>query len=130
MAEAIISRRGSNMSGSSESYTPKIEVITTTQVWTVPKAENDTFDVLIFGGGGAGMNGGGGGGGWMNNNTLILGNGATISITIGKGSNTGTGGTTTFGTYLSASGGTAGSTFSGGSGGSGGGGWGNGGRGY
>ena len=98
---------------------------------------NNRYDVRIFGGGGGaswgnGTNGYvcGGGGGWMNNGIFEIPSGESIPITIGAGgiwssmSRATSGGTTTFGTYLSAAGG-GGANCSvnkvGGSGGSGGG---------
>ena len=96
------------------------------QAWEVPISINNMFDVRIFGGGGggsgAGYSGGGGGGGWMNNDTIELTPYSQIPITIGAGGNQErAGGTTSFGLYLSANGGDAGTDYSGGNGGSGGG---------
>ena len=123
MAEAIISRRAKTEVPTVISH--KIALITENTVWTVPWAEDNKFDVRIFGGGGGGYTGstasGGGGGGWMNNAELELNYGDDIIITIGAGGNVqGSGGTTSFGSYLSANGGGAG--LRGGNGGSGGGG--------
>ena len=131
MSEAIISRRGYGPEGKPRLIT---ETIVTNQSWTVPNDIKGNLSVRIFGGGsGAYHNGGlrmwGGGGGWMNNGEISITSGSQISITIGAGGNGGqyqtSGGTTSFGTYLSANGG------SGSSGGSGAGCWTeSGGRGY
>lgn len=107
------------------------EVIAESTNWTVPSNVKDgQISVLIFGGGGSAYHngnahtyGGGGGGGYMNNGIFTLAQGAVIPITIGAGGFGGTGGTTTFGTYLSANGGQMGGYLDGGSGGSGAGGF-------
>ena len=123
MSEAIISRRGRTTNSSSNKILASI-IFVENNVWTVPKAVDQQFDVMIFGGGGgasSNSDGSGGGGGYMNNDTLQLSQGSLVTITLGAGgvsnsSNT-TGGTTSFGTYLSANGGTV---LNGGSGGGGG----------
>lgn len=112
---------------------------------------NNRIYVWIFGGGGGSWatnsedtyNGYsvGGGGGWMNNGEFTITPGTVVHIELGEGgyqisstTNPHSGGTTTFGTYLSANGGGAASASCGGNGGSGGGGGGrlnaSGGRGY
>ena len=91
----------------------KTEIITTNGYFSVPKAKNQEFHVRLFGGGGGagGMSTnskccGGGGGGNMNNSTLILNKLDSVQVSIGKGGSfNGVGGTTAFGTYLSATGG-------------------------
>lgn len=97
--------------------------------WVVPN-HNGYISVRIFGGGGGGGGGeqmrdghnSGGGGGWMNNADLTIANGSSVSITIGKGGkHEQSGGTSSFGTWLSANGGTYGGFWAG-NGGSGGGG--------
>ena len=159
MSEAIIARGGRKGGGSgSDFHGLMTEVYTSSTIWLVPSnAVNNEFSVRIFGGGGGGSPGGGGGGGWMNNDTLTLEPGTLIFINIGSGgesvedtSYSGTqhpfwatsGGITSFGTYLSASGGSAPTipnndyadeswyNGTGGSGGAGGGGRLHGGRGY
>ena len=126
MAEAIISRRGYDAAGKPRLVT---ETLITNTNWTVPNDIRGNVSVRIFGGGGGGGRCSGGGGGWMNNGEVAVNKGETIQIIIGKGGNgaasktaTGsTGGTTSFGVYLSAAGG-EGATFGhGGNGGSGGG---------
>lgn len=74
---------------------------------------NNEIHVLCYGGGGgSGIKAGGGGGGWLN--YMILNNIASqtlININIGKGGvNYGSGGTTKFGNFVSATGGSSGST--------------------
>ena len=127
MAEAIISRRGSNTSSSIGNL--QTELITSNKTWVVP-AHKGNISVRIFGGGSSGLakTAGeyawemyGGGSGWMNNKEFNnLTNGQIIQITIGRGGtptavessgkynynySSGAGGTTSFGTYLSANGG-------------------------
>ena len=123
---------GSNNSGEDANITGwqvKTEIITTNGYFSVPKAKDQEFHVRIFGGGGGGSRGYnfvgvGGGGGNMNNDTFILNKLESIQVSIGAGGSAcGNGGTTSFGTYLSATGGEAGNNWScGGNGGSGGGG--------
>ena len=139
MGEALIIRSGGG-SQSSGGYVPKTVLINSNQTWTVPKAKNQEFMVRIFGGGGGGAtysesistnNYGGGGGGNMNNALLKLNEGDVIDITIGSKGNDklnrintsipSNGGTTSFGTYLSATGGEASNRENGGNGGTGGG---------
>ena len=128
MSDAIIAR--GSRSGSSQSQKIKVlqsEIITQNTQWVVPiDAVNNMFSVRIFGGGGGGAsvnreNGCGGGGGWMNNADLELTPGSIIKIDIGSGgsyshsnfnssysyinSEASSGGTTFFGTLLSANGG-------------------------
>lgn len=164
MGEAIITRAGGGSGSSSSQKTLKTEIITNNTQWVVPKAINNEFDVRIFGGGGSGGLGckyshsgdivywaHGGGGGWMNNAILTLNEGELVSIIIGAGGKGATGasynnpvlgnsgGSSSFGRYLSANGGTGAHTTMGtvpGDGGSGGGAisfdyeWPNGGIGY
>ena len=100
----------------------KTVIITETQDWTVP-AHAGEIDVMAFGGGGGGgvayeyngyADGAGGGGGHMAHDTFDISEGVKIAITIGAGGAGGTsdsdqtgktGGTTSFGAYLSAAGG-------------------------
>ena len=124
MGEAIItSRSGGIAANGGSSAELKTEIFKVNDTFIVPKARNQQFSIRIFGGGGGG--GGddyyglsvGGGGGWMNNSVLTINQGEIIPITIGKGgiggivknsktANGSNGGTTSFGTYLSALGGT------------------------
>ena len=121
MSEAIISRRGYNSAGKPTLVT---ETIISNTTWKVPNHYGN-ISVMIFGGGGGGCGidqlsstgqqytyaGSGGGGGWMNNGEFSIQNKTSVSITIGKGgqgNNGGSasaGGTSSFGTYLSANGG-------------------------
>lgn len=93
--------------------TLKTELITSTQNWTVPQSIGGTtldVTVRIFGGGGGGASGGGNGGD-MEVASFDLQPGEIIPITIGaggRGSSNGAasaGGTSSFGTLLSALGG-------------------------
>ena len=122
MGEALIIRSGGGMSNGG--YIPKTELIKVNQSFMVPKAKGQQFSVRIFGGGGGvGVSNGGGGGGNMNYAVLNLPEGSKIDIIIGAGgTNKNNGGTTSFGTYLSATGGECGNRFNGGNGGTGGGG--------
>ena len=146
MGEALIIRSGGG-SQSSGGYVPKTVLINSNQTWTVPKAKNQEFMVRIFGAGGTGYGDTqydnpqtghdmtrrtGGGGGNMNNALLKLNVGEVITVSIGNVGRymSGNGGTTSFGTYLSATGGEKSTERNGGNGGTGGGGFGKGGDGY
>ena len=123
MGEALLTgRTGSIKSGESGQIITTI--IKSDDIFVVPNAKNQSFSVRIFGGGGCGDGNGisaGGGGGYMNNGILILNEGEIVPITIGKGAllNNSTnrheeyGGTTSFGTYLSAEGGQSGTNTGG-----------------
>ena len=134
MGESLIVRRGSE--GSSAKQVLKTEIIEESGTFVVPEAINQSFSVRIFGGGGAGnysgksnysttiYGGAGGGGGFMNNNIFNLNKGEQIYIYIGNGGNLNSpnGESTSFGTYLSATGGNGANGCNGGNGSSGGGG--------
>lgn len=114
MSEAIITRRGYGTEGKPELRT---ETFTGSTTWTVPNSirNGGQISVLLFGGGEGGYDGDttarcGGGGAIPNISTVTVTPGETISITIGKGGNgqryayNHTGGTSSFGRYLSANG--------------------------
>ena len=116
-------------------YKLQTELITRSTNWEVPNHYGNIY-VRIFGGGGSGgevsSRYAGGGGGWMNNGEFNISEGRVVQIVIGAGgifpyNRYGTtGGSTTFGTYVSANGGNGGGygggwAIEGGSGGSGGG---------
>ena len=110
MGEAIITARiGDSVVRAKWKY--KTEVITTNTIWEVPSSIdlNKGISVRIFGGGGGAAGQCGGGGGWMNNTIFTnLNIEDKIDIKIGAGGlSTKTGGTTSFGNYLSANGGTS-----------------------
>ena len=115
MSEVMISRRGGSSSSGSGTVL-HTEYILFNQNWTVPSGvKNNEFSVRIFGAGGINS----GGSGWMNNDVFTnLVEDSIIPITIGRYSgvirnesnlsNVYTnyiGGTTSFGSYLSANGG-------------------------
>ena len=158
MGEAILVKtggskgNGSNGGNSSGQYVPMTEIIQENTVFTMPKTQGQQIAVRIFGGGG-GKHGwseyinmnwidgwySGGGGGNMNNAILNIPKDEKISIIIGNGGETSrsynnfigyNGGTTSFGIYLSATGGEAATNGYGGNGGTGGGGWKGGGNGF
>ena len=142
MGEALIIRSGGGKD--TGGWIPKTELITVNQNFIVPKAKGQQFSVRIFGGGGGACyaeadsrtNGtGGGGGGNMNYAVLTLNEGEIIPIIIGNsgefkegltGYGSGykhtNGGTTSFGSYISATGGECSNKHNGGNGGTGGGG--------
>ena len=134
MSECMICRGGGKYGGGNGGSIGNLitEMITENKMWVVPNHIGN-ISVRIFGGGGSGNNTSnwgnikgntysGGGGGWMNNAEFDIMTGNIINIAIGRGGSIGTsGGTTSFGTYLSANGGTAGYYMNGGRGGSGGG---------
>lgn len=142
MSEILVTRRSSRRNGETV-HTLVTEEIYTNTTWTVPdNLANSIISVRIFGAGGGGSVWGGGGSGWMNNTTVSLAIGTPVYISIGAGgkcgyatftttgSNSpqfststvgGNGGTTSFGSYLSAPGGTGSNMTRAGSGGSGGG---------
>lgn len=113
-------------------------LVTESGTWRNPFDRALEVTARCFGGGGGGSQyGGGGGGGYMEVGTFTLSANESVSITIGEGGTNGVwpngeagvtqkaptnGGTTSFGTYLSANGG-GGGTYNGGDGGSGGGGF-------
>ena len=103
-------------------------IITSTTDWIVPNLTSNISVTLVGAGGSHYTSGGGGGGGWVNIGSFRPANNSTIRITIG----TSAGSTSSFGTYLSANGGSNGERYNGGNGASGGGGiaYGYGGRGY
>jgi len=95
----------------------RTEIFTANGTWTQSgKTDLKRIIVTIYGGGGGGSTAGGGQGGVglvvLDTATITT----TVAVTIGSGS-TGTGGTTSFGTYISATGGTAASSTTGGVGG-------------
>lgn len=110
------------------------EIFTSSGAWTCP-AGVTSIHVMVFGGGAGGMRasdgsgGAGGGGGHMKSSTLTVTPGTRYPVTIGSGgaggsssATAGAGGATSFGTLLSANGGSIGSYNVGGNGGTGGGG--------
>lgn len=116
-------------------YNLVTELIKDSSTWELPAGVKDnTVNVRLFGGGGGGLNNtasnahAGGGGGYMETGVYQLLPREKVLVTIGAGGTTGTGsptagGLTSFGTYLSANGGSAGASTGGGDGGTGGGGW-------
>ena len=148
MGEAILTRVGGGGSSTSE-WALVTGIYEENTSFIVPGVlRNNQISVRIFGGGGGGVlinsNSGwaGGGGGYMNNAVVNVTPGEIITITIGAGGegylttglvsgNMNSGGTTSFGTHLSANGGsgaalTARNAGAGGRGGAGGGGGGRG----
>lgn len=111
MAEALICRRGST----EPTPTPvlRTETFISNTNWRVPN-HTGNITVLIFGGGTNGYQSSisyyhyGGSGGGMNNGSFSIVNGTTIPITIAGAA---TGGSSSFGTYLSANGGVGSSGY-------------------
>ena len=139
MGESLLTRSIGSATGGS-GYVFITEIITEDKTWVAPDAQNQQFSVRIFGGGGGGGYWSGGGGGWMNNSILTIPSQTIIPILIGLGgtpvgfgnssNKANSGGTTIFGSYLSANGGEGGQHAVGGNGGSGGGATSNGGYGF
>ena len=125
MGEALLIKTGGTGSGGSSGRNGLItEIFTSNTLWKVPEGiRNNEVSVRIFGGGGGGYCGGGGSG-RMNNDIINISNESEIFITIGSGGsfvyNNCSGGSSSFGTYLSALGGSGGNGQTGGNGGSGG----------
>lgn len=155
MGEALMFRAGGGSGGDSGgSWELCTQIYEQNSTFTMPyNVKDGQVYVRIFGAGGGGIGkvewnttwyedlicGAGGGGGYMNNGWVTLGAGVTVQVNIGKGAKSAAGGTSTFGTYLSAAGGSAGVSSAGkdnggdGASGGGGNGWGSdvfGGRGY
>ena len=82
-------------------------VIKESENWIVPNSRNNRFKITLVGGGGA-FNIIDGQAGSIHNIDIILNAGDEIQISIGKAGTTGSGGTTSFGTYAQAIGGAAG----------------------
>lgn len=123
------------------SYIYREEYITKDKKWVAPEAQDQNFNVKVYGGGGAGscdgnffdsVGGAGGGSGYMNNGSFTIPAGTEVEIEIadgGKGAYGSTatdfegkmigqsGGTTYFGNYISAPGGAGGYMSIGGQGG-------------
>jgi hypothetical protein len=114
--ESVFNNNAINLS----SYTLHTEVITENTMWIIPNnILNRNVYVRIFGGGSGGMSGNwytsnntfmcgcGGSGGFMNNDSIILEhNIASVDIIIGRGGGPEcSGGTSSFGKYISANGG-------------------------
>lgn len=140
MGEALLIKTGGTDSGSSSGRNGLItEIFMTNTMWQVPEGiRNNQVSVRIFGGGGCAgyyyggqtnTTGGGGGGGEMNFSIINIYNENLIPVIIGEGAkcvegryiNITSGGTTSFGKYLSANGGQSSKGYNGANGGSGGG---------
>lgn len=125
MGEVMICRGGSG-SGSGGKKELVTEIFNTTDYnWVVPEAVDNQFLVTcVGGGGGVADTHTGGGSGWSNSEYLYLESNQIIEISVGVGGGTysGAGGTTSFGTYISATGGGYGNSSFAGCGGAGGGG--------
>ena len=111
MGEAIITRAGAVYNENSVKMGWKLytEIFTSNTNYTVPTCKNQELTVLCFGSGGAGSNSttyAGGGGGNLNKQVVSIAAGQIVPISIaGTTAINSSGGTTSFGTYLSATGG-------------------------
>lgn len=98
----------------------KMEIFTANGTWTsTGKTDLKRIRVTCYGGGGGGGSDSGGGGGGISQCVLELTDVTTsVAVTIGGGGGSGAGGgTTSFGAYITATGGSAGSSYTGGAGG-------------
>ena len=102
MSEAIICRRGAS------STVTNTSVLAVNSLYTAPVSTKYTITAI---GGGSGNNGSDGS---VNIDTIYLDEGTEVPVTIGDGGNSdgGSGGTTSFGTYISANGGSSNSSIS------------------
>ena len=98
----------------------KTEIIETSRTWTAPECIEQSFSVTVVGGGGgrsltgsSNSANGGGAGASLQKSVVTIPKGQSVVVTIGAGGTTGNGGTSSFGNYLSAYGGTASTTYSG-----------------
>jgi len=102
-----------------------MQVFTSSGTFTVP-AGKTVVKVTMVGAGGSGRfgdsgtGGGGGSGGYAEGYVTGLTPGGTVAVTVGAGANNSNGGTTSFGSYISITGGTTGSAAYAGAGGAGG----------
>lgn len=104
MGEAMIMRAmdGKNVTGVAANF--HTEILNKDTDWIVPMNLIGNVRVLLFGAGGNGPYGAAGGN--MNNKSISgLKGGSTIHVTVGQSIANNNGGTTSFGTYLSATGG-------------------------
>ena len=118
MGEAIISRAGGGSGSGGKKKVFRTQIYRSNQKWKVPELADNNVSVEIFGGGGGGSWYGGGCGGCLNNGIIDLGNyiNTEIEIIIGKGGNRAnnfsasaeSGGSTSFGSFLMAIGGSGG----------------------
>jgi hypothetical protein len=102
---------GTNTGGVSTSGTVTLPQIGTSQTWSRPSGCKKIVVQLVGGGGGAGNDSTGGGGGGYSQEFIDVTSISSATVTIGgpglsfAGSTVGGGGTTSFGAYLSATGG-------------------------
>ena len=108
MSEAIISRRGWTSEGKPQLIT---QTFTSNIIYNLPKNIRGNISIFLVGGGEGGTPNRGGGGGFINNAELEIPGGTQVQITVGVGGNGwyddrggNAGGTSSFGTYLSANG--------------------------
>jgi hypothetical protein len=98
----------------------RTEIFTSNGTWTTAnKTDLKRIRVTCYGGGAGGGSNSGGGGGGISQVTLELSDiTSSVAVTIGSGGGSGAaGGTTSFGSYITATGGSPGSSFTGGAGG-------------
>ena len=115
-----------NATSTFASSTPKL--FTASGTWSKATSTLKYIVVEVVGGGGGGATvggtevGGGGGGGGYSRKTIqasLLGSSETVTVGAGGAADSGSGGTTSFGSHLSATGGTSATSFEGGAAGAG-----------
>jgi hypothetical protein len=119
----VLTSTGTAWASSAPVVIPSVAVFTASGTWTIPTGITRAKVTVIAGGGSGGFtvagysSGGGGGGGTAVKYVTGLTPGGTVSVTVGTGGAAGSGNTSSFGAYCSATGGAVGTGLVGGNGG-------------